>query len=92
MNEYINEDGKRIFWMHEDDFYRFGKTWNTEKIKLKWSRIVWKILTDKKFRWHLKEVIFYAMRWEPCVRGEGSVEVFLFERYLEEIIEIDKER
>lgn len=89
--EYINAS-KRIFWIHEDDWYRIGNTWNTENIKIKWFQIIWKILTDKKFRWLLKETIFYSIRWETAIKGSGSSEVFLFLcNYLQNISKIERE-
>ena len=85
MNEYINEDGKRVFYLNEDEWRRISDSWNTSHINLEWHKIVWKILTDRKFRWLLKETIFYAVRWESQVRGSGSTEVFLFTQNFNEI-------
>ena len=91
MNEFI-EQNKKVKWINEDQFNKIDVEYPGEKINLKWRTLVWKTLTNKKFRWLLKETILYAMRWQNSIRGNGSVEVMLFEsNYFNNILEFKKE-
>lgn len=91
MNEFI-EKNEKVRWINEDQFNKIDIQYPSEKINLKWQNIIWKTLTDKKFRWLLKETILYAMRWQNSIRGNNSVDVMLFEsNYFNNILEFKKE-
>jgi hypothetical protein len=91
MNEFI-EKGEKVRWINEDQFNKIDVQYPSEKINLKWRNVIWKTLTDKKFRWLLKESILYAMRWQNSIRGSSSCDVMLFEsNYFNNILEFKKE-
>lgn len=91
MNEFI-EQNKKIRWMNEDHFDKVNNYYPSEKVDLNWRNLIWKTLTDKKFRWLLKETILYAMRWQNSIRGNNSTDVMLFEsNYFNDILEFKRE-
>ncbi len=44
-------------------------------------RLIWRILTDKRFYWKLNHVLKYAMRHAYCYRGSGASDVQLFKTF-----------
>ena len=74
-DEKINEN---LLWCRESEFDKIDSQYNSRKINFKWSYIIWKILTDSKFRFRLKYTILYAFRWENFIRGSDSSDIFLF--------------
>jgi hypothetical protein len=47
--------------------------------KFRWARVIWKILTDKGFRFSLSEVILYALINAEEKRGDYASGVVMFE-------------
>ena len=91
MNEFI-EKGEKVRWINEDQFNKIDVQYPSEKINLKWKNLIWLSLTDKQFRWLLKESILYAIRWQNSIRGSSSCDVMLFEsNYFNNILEFKKE-
>ncbi len=62
------------------DIYR----WN--KYTIRWYKLFYLVLFDRKFRSYFKDIIFYALRWHDYFRGTGASDVFLFKSYYEDKI------
>lgn len=89
---YLKQDNKKIYYIPEEKFQEINEKYRWNVIQFKWYKILWKIITDSRFRFELKETILYALRWQNDIRGTGSVDVMLFEsHYAEDIFKIKKE-
>lgn len=93
MNSFIlKQDNQKIYYISEQEYGRTDKRYSWNVIQFKWYKIIWKILTDRRFRVELKETILYALRWQDNIRGTGSADVMLFEsHYAEHIFKIKEE-
>jgi len=52
-------------------------TWDKKKIN--WVKMVFLIIFSSRFRWHLRETIFYSLNTHELIRGQGASDVLLFE-------------
>lgn len=87
---YLKQD--KIYYITEKEYDRIDKRYSLDIIQFKWYKIVWKILTDRRFRVELKDTVLYALRWQNDLRGTGSPDVMLFEsHYAEDIFKLKKE-
>lgn len=48
---------------------------------MKIYKIIWLLITSRKFRSLLKDTLFYAINLENYCRGDGSCDVMLFSSY-----------
>lgn len=79
MNKYFNSDIKEnVFWINESQYDKIDNQYYSGDIDFKWWYIIYKIITDSKFRLHLRKLMLYAFRWEETIRGNDSVDIFLF--------------
>lgn len=46
--------------------------------RIKWGTVVWKILTDRKFRYSFSEVILYSLINAEKLRGDLASGIVLF--------------
>jgi hypothetical protein len=67
-----------ILWCKQSGYDLIDLQYNSREIDFKWWYIIWKILTDFRFRRGLRHTILYAFRWENFIRGYDSSDIFLF--------------
>lgn len=60
--------------------------YNRFKDEIKWRRFVWMIITSKRFRSHLKGLIFYALINYEENRGDNASDALLFDTYYGEMV------
>ena len=85
----LGQDNKKIYYITEQEYRRIDTKYPWNVVHLKWHKIIWKILTDRRFRFELKKTILYALRWQDNIRGTSSTDVMLFEsHYAEDILKI----
>jgi len=91
MHEVKKED-LDLFYIDRKDYDRVDQAWNSAYFNLKWWKVAYLAIFDKRFRWFLKDTLLYAIRWENTVRGNNSSDVFLFMSYYSsKIFEVKKD-
>lgn len=77
----IKKEDLDLFYIDRKDYDRVDESWNSMHFQLKWWKVAYLAIFDKRFRWFLKNTLLYAIRWENAVRGSDSSDVFLFMSY-----------